>query len=31
MTDVPQIYRILPEVILTVTGVLIMLAEPLLP
>ena len=30
MTDVPQIYRILPEVILTITGVVIMLAEPLL-
>ncbi|HYK37333.1 NADH-quinone oxidoreductase subunit N [Alloacidobacterium sp.] len=30
MTDVPQIYRILPEVILTITGVVIMLAESLL-
>ena len=30
MTDVPQLYRILPEVILTITGVIIMLAEPLL-
>ncbi len=30
MTDVPQIYRILPEVIFTITGVVIMLAEPLL-
>lgn len=30
MTDVPQIYRILPEVLLTITGVVIMLAEPLL-
>lgn len=30
MTDVPQIYRILPEVILTITGVIIMLVEPLL-
>jgi NADH-quinone oxidoreductase subunit N len=30
MTDVPQVYRILPEVILTITGVIIMLAEPLL-
>jgi NADH-quinone oxidoreductase subunit N len=30
MTDVPQIYRILPEVILTITGIVIMLAEPLL-
>lgn len=30
MTDVPQIYRILPEVILTITGVIIMLGEPLL-
>jgi NADH-quinone oxidoreductase subunit N len=30
MTDVPQIYRILPEVIITITGVIIMLVEPLL-
>ena len=30
MTDVPQVFRILPEVILTITGVLIMLGEPLL-
>ncbi len=30
MTDVAQVFRILPEVILTVVGVLIMLAEPLL-
>jgi NADH-quinone oxidoreductase subunit N len=30
MNDVPQIFRILPEVILTITGVLIMLVEPLL-
>ncbi|QNI33649.1 NADH-quinone oxidoreductase subunit N [Alloacidobacterium dinghuense] len=30
MTDVPQLYRILPEVILTITGVIVMLAEPLL-
>ncbi|HTZ90190.1 MAG TPA: NADH-quinone oxidoreductase subunit N [Alloacidobacterium sp.] len=30
MTGTAQIFRILPEVILTVTGVLIMLAEPLL-
>jgi NADH-quinone oxidoreductase subunit N len=28
---VPQIYRILPEVLLTLTGVLIMLIEPLFP
>ena len=31
MTPVPQFYRILPEVILTITGVLVMLIEPLLP
>ncbi|WP_158749047.1 NADH-quinone oxidoreductase subunit N [Acidobacterium sp. S8] len=30
MTDVAQVFRILPEVILTITGVLIMLGEPLL-
>ena len=30
MTTVPQVYRILPELLLTVTGVLIMLIEPLL-
>ena len=29
--DVPQAYRILPELWLTVTGVLIMLIEPLMP
>ena len=29
--QVPQIYRILPELWLTVTGVLIMLIEPLMP
>jgi NADH-quinone oxidoreductase subunit N len=28
---VPQVYRILPEVLLTITGVLIMLMEPLMP
>ena len=28
---VPQVYRILPEVLLTITGVLIMLIEPVLP
>ena len=28
---VPQAYRILPELVLTVTGVLIMLIEPLMP
>ena len=31
MNQVPQIYRILPEVLLTVTGALIMLIEPLMP
>ncbi|WP_446744171.1 NADH-quinone oxidoreductase subunit N [Silvibacterium acidisoli] len=31
MNTVPQIFRILPEVILTVTGVLIMLIEPVMP
>ena len=31
MNTVPQILRILPEVILTVVGVLIMLVEPVLP
>jgi NADH-quinone oxidoreductase subunit N len=31
MNDTPQILSILPEVILTITGVLIMLIEPLLP
>lgn len=30
MNDVPQIFRILPEVLLTITGVIIMLVEPLL-
>jgi NADH-quinone oxidoreductase subunit N len=30
MTETPQVFRILPEVILTIAGVLIMLAEPLL-
>jgi NADH-quinone oxidoreductase subunit N len=29
--DVPQVYRILPELILTITGVLAMLIEPLMP
>jgi len=31
VNQVPQIYRILPEVLLTVTGALIMLIEPLMP
>jgi NADH-quinone oxidoreductase subunit N len=31
VNQVPQIYRILPEVLLTVTGVLAMLIEPLMP
>ena len=31
MTTVPSVYRILPEVILTLTGVIIMLAEASLP
>ena len=31
MTHVPQVDRILPELFLTITGVLIMLIEPLLP
>ena len=29
--QVPQAYRILPELWLTITGVLIMLIEPLMP
>ncbi len=31
MTSVPDIYRILPEIILTLTGVLIMLIDASLP
>jgi NADH-quinone oxidoreductase subunit N len=31
MMEVPQVYRILPEVLLTITGVLLMLVEPLMP
>jgi NADH-quinone oxidoreductase subunit N len=31
MMQVPQVYRILPEVLLTITGVLLMLIEPLMP
>jgi NADH-quinone oxidoreductase subunit N len=31
MMPVPQVYRILPEVLLTVTGVLLMLIEPVMP
>jgi NADH-quinone oxidoreductase subunit N len=31
MIEVPQVYRILPEVLLTITGVLLMLIEPLMP
>lgn len=31
MNDTPQVLRILPELILTITGVLIMLIEPVLP
>ena len=31
MMEVPQVYRILPEVLLTITGVLLMLIEPLMP
>jgi NADH-quinone oxidoreductase subunit N len=31
MTQVPQVYRILPELILTLTGVLLMLIEPVMP
>jgi NADH-quinone oxidoreductase subunit N len=31
MIQVPQVYRILPEVLLTVTGVLLMLIEPVMP
>ena len=31
MTQVPDIYRILPEVVLTLTGVVVMLIEPLCP
>src|SRR6201999_991487 len=30
MNDYPQVFRILPEVILTITGGVVMLAEPLL-
>ena len=29
--QVPQVYRILPELLLTITGVLIMLIEPVMP
>jgi NADH-quinone oxidoreductase subunit N len=31
MMQVPQVYRILPELILTITGVLLMLIEPVMP
>jgi NADH-quinone oxidoreductase subunit N len=31
MTQVPQVYRILPELVLTITGVLLMLIEPVMP
>jgi NADH-quinone oxidoreductase subunit N len=31
MTQVPQVYRILPELLLTITGVLLMLIEPVMP
>src|ERR1700729_4146185 len=31
MMEVPQVYRILPEVLLTITGVLLMLIEPVMP
>jgi NADH-quinone oxidoreductase subunit N len=31
VTPVPQIYRILPELLLVITGVLIMLIEPVMP
>jgi NADH-quinone oxidoreductase subunit N len=31
MMQVPQVYRILPEVLLTITGVLLMLIEPVMP
>jgi NADH-quinone oxidoreductase subunit N len=31
MMPVPQVYRILPEVLLTITGVLLMLIEPVMP
>ena len=31
MNQVPQAYRILPELLLTVTGILIMLIEPVMP
>src|ERR1700761_9059774 len=31
MMEVPQVYRILPEVLLTITGILLMLIEPVMP
>ena len=31
MNQVPQAYRILPELLLTVAGILIMLIEPVMP
>ena len=31
MMQMPQVYRILPEVLLTITGVLLMLIEPVMP
>jgi NADH-quinone oxidoreductase subunit N len=31
MMQVPQVYRILPELVLTITGVLLMLIEPVMP
>src|SRR5882672_8227721 len=31
MTTVPDLYRILPEVVLTITGVLVMLVDAALP
>ena len=31
MIEVPQVYRILPELLLTITGVLLMLIEPVMP
>jgi len=31
MMQVPQVYRILPELLLTITGVLLMLIEPVMP
>ena len=31
MNQVPQVYRILPELLLTVAGILIMLIEPMMP